>query len=131
MSALGLHRQGPTQGVETEHRVGPGHERHSGDRLLGNQIPVHRVAEGFVDAHAVDVHRQALGRAEQGRGGEAVIIDVGLKRIVLALADADAAEVVVQVIRQIQRLLALHVLAICGLYIRGYLIQWQAQAQQW
>ena len=95
MATLGLHRQGSAQGIESEHRVGAGHERHGGNGRLRNQIPVDGVAEGLVHAHTVDIDRQALGCAQERRGGESVVIDVELKGVIRALADVDAAEVIV------------------------------------
>jgi len=47
-----------------------------------------------------------------------------------ALAHVDAAEVVIQVVREIQRLLSLHVLAVGSLHVRWDLIHGQAEAAQ-
>src|ERR1700676_2755362 len=106
MAALGLDRQRSSQCVEPEYRIGAGHERHGGDRGFRYQIPVDGITEGFVHTHAVDVHRQAFGRTEQWRGGEAVVIDVQLKRVVSALAYVHATEVIVEIIAPPQGLLS-------------------------
>ena len=50
--------------------------------MFGKQVPVDRVAEGLVDAHAVLVDRQTLRRTEHRRGLEAAIQDVGLERVI-------------------------------------------------
>ena len=62
------------------------------DRDARNQVPADDVAEWLVHAHAVEIDRQALRRAEQRRRGEAAKVDVGLERVVLDLVDVDAAE---------------------------------------
>src|SRR6185437_5083608 len=78
----------------------------------------------------VDVHRQAFRGAEKRGRRESMVVDVELKRIVRALAHIDAAEIAVQIIRQTEPLLALHLLAIGGLHVRRYLIQRQAEASE-
>src|SRR6202044_3346038 len=130
VSALGLNRECAAQGVEPEHGIGARYERHGGDRRFRNQVPVDGVAEGLVQAHAVHIDRQALRRAEQGRGRESVVIDVQLKGIVGAFVDVDAAEVVVEIIGNAQGLLALQVRRVRGLHVRGDLVQRQSESGQ-
>ena len=86
MSALGLDRECAAQGIEAEHGVGAGHERHGGDRRSRNQVPIDGVAERLIDAHTVDVDRQAFRGAQQRRGREPVVVDVELKRDCPALS---------------------------------------------
>src|SRR5262249_27272027 len=82
---LHLQRQGAAQRVQTEHGVGPCENLHRVDRRERDQVPVDRVAEGFVDAHAVLVNGKTLRQPEERGGGEAAEVDVGLQRIVLGI----------------------------------------------
>ena len=59
-----------------------------------------------------------------------MIVDVPLKGIVGAFADVDAAECSVEVFGDLGTLRTLQVLTVCGLDIRGHLIQRQTEAQQ-
>ena len=93
-TVLGLDRQRSAEGVEPEHRVRAGHQIDPRDRRARDQIPVDDIAEGLVDAHAIEEHRQSLRRAENGRSGEATKVDVGLVRIALRGIGRDAAGVV-------------------------------------
>ena len=63
-----------------------------GDGDLGDEVPLDDVAEGLVLADAVEVDREASGRADERRGGIAAIVDVGLEGVVLVLVDVDAVE---------------------------------------
>ena len=63
---------------------------------VGDQVPVHRIAERLVDAHAVLVDRQALRRAQHRRGLEAAVEQVGLQGIVEIGVQIDAADPPVQ-----------------------------------
>ena len=58
--------------------------------FAGIEVPVHRVAEGIIEAGAVDVDRQALRRARDRRGDEAAVNDVRLEVIALNVADPRA-----------------------------------------
>ena len=59
----------------------PGISVDLGDRILGDQIPAHHVAERLILPHAVHIDRDALGRSEQRRSGVAAEIHVGLERV--------------------------------------------------
>ncbi len=127
VAVLRAHHQRAAERVEAEHRIGARHQRDFRDRGLRDQVPVHRVAERFVDAHAVDVDGQAFGRAEQRRRREAVVVDIELKRIRRALARGDAREVRVEVARKIERRLLFHRRVIGGLHGGRNLVQRQAE----
>jgi len=66
MSALCLYDQGAAQRIEPEHRIGAGLQRDRGDGRFGDQIPIHRISEGFIHPHSVRVHRQSLGVPSSG-----------------------------------------------------------------
>jgi hypothetical protein len=79
---------------------------HDGDRPDGSgrdQVPVDGVAERFVDAHAVLVDRQPLGRAGDGRSDKPAELDVRLKWIAGRVADEDSRYLLLQRIRDVQR----------------------------
>ena len=59
-TTLGADGQSTAQRVQTKHRVGARHQVNTGNRRMRQQIPVHRIAERFVDAHAVKINRQTL-----------------------------------------------------------------------
>src|SRR5262249_5845189 len=113
--------------VQSECGCGAGDQGYRGNGRWWDQIPVDDVAERLVDTYAVDVHRETLRGAEQRRSREAVIGNIELHRAGGAVADIDAAEVVVEVIGEIQRQLATHVRAVTGLYVGRYLIGRQAE----
>ena len=85
-TALGGKGEGAPQGVQAKER-GAGKEIDLGEGDIGDEIPVHGVAEDFVDPHAVLIHREALGCAEERRGGEAAEAHVALQRIALRIID--------------------------------------------
>src|SRR5712691_6159608 len=66
-AVLHLERERTAQRIETEDRVG-GQQIGAANRKIGHQVPVDRVAEGFVDAGAVLVDREAGRRSENRRG---------------------------------------------------------------
>src|SRR5262245_36258843 len=86
---LHLDRDGTTQRVEAEDRIAGKHVE-TPDRPLRDQVPVHGVAEDFVDAHAVLIDRYALRRAKGWTSLEAAELDLGLKRIDRKISDEDA-----------------------------------------
>ncbi len=104
-AALGPDRQRAAERVQTEQGVRTGNEVDRRDRGARDQIPVHRVAERLVDAHAVLVHRDPLRRAEQRRSAEPAISDVGLKGVALVFVDVYAGEPPAHEFRQIERVL--------------------------
>ncbi len=94
-AGLQSHRQRSTQGVQAEYRVGA-LERDRRDRLIGDQVPVDRVAEWLVEPRPIQIDRQALGVAGQRRGLETPIVQIGLERIVLRVAEGNACQLGVQ-----------------------------------
>src|ERR1700676_2341739 len=64
-AVLHLERERTAQRVETENRIG-GQQIGPANREIGHQVPVYRVAEGFVDACAVLVDGEA-GRGPENR----------------------------------------------------------------
>ncbi|MPN24114.1 hypothetical protein SDC9_171508 [bioreactor metagenome] len=103
-AALGADGQRPAQGVEAESRIRTGDQVDAGNRRMGNQVPVHGIAEGFVDAHAVDVDRQSLRGAEQRRGGEAAVVEVGLVGVALDFVDRHGRRLALQLLGDVQAL---------------------------
>ena len=90
---LDVHRA--AEGVEAEHRVGA-LEIDPVDGDVGDQVPVHRVAERLIEPNAVDIDREPLRGSLQRRSGEAVIEECRLKRIARSGIQADAADLLVQ-----------------------------------
>src|SRR6201999_780095 len=74
--------------------------------------------------------RETLGRSEKGRCRESVIVDVRLIRIVSALRNRDATEIVVEELGQIQRLLTLQLIGGGRLHIGRDLLQRQPYTGQ-
>ena len=116
-AVLGSHRQRAAQRVQAEQRVGARHQGQRCDRRLGNQVPADDIAERLVQAHAVEVDRQALRRAQQGRRGEAAEVDIGLERVVLHLVEMHAAQPPVEEAAQVDGMAALDLAAHGGLHI--------------
>ena len=85
---------GAPQRVETVDGVGAD-DVDARNGKIGHEIPIDRVAEGLIDAHAILVDREAFRRAEHGRRLEAAIKDVRLKRIVEIVIDVDRTQPVV------------------------------------
>ena len=95
-AALGPQGQCAAERVQSVERVGAGHDGDRVDRRPRDQIPVDDVAERLVDAHTVDIDRQALGRAEQRRRGKAAVVEVGLEGIALDFIDGDGADLALE-----------------------------------
>ena len=125
-----LYRQRATQRVQAEQRVGAGHQRDRGNRRFRDEVPAHHIAERLIQAHAVQINRQPLWRAQQGRRGKAAVIHIRLKRIVLHLIDVNAADVAVQKIRQAEAIAALQVGIGGRLHRRRNLLAREADARQ-
>ena len=89
-----LHAQGDgaALGVQSEHRIGAGNHLDASDREAGRHVPVHQIAEGLVQAHAVLIDRQPLGIAQHRRGVEAAKAQIGLQRIALIIGDRHRAK---------------------------------------
>ena len=130
-AALGGDGQCAAQGVEAEQRVGAGNQRDAGDGRLRQQVPVHDIAEGLVDAHAVLENRQSLGHAHQRRGGEAAEADVELVGVALRRIDIDAGRVLFQELGQVALLLLAQLAPSIGLHVGRHIAQRRAQAGQW
>ena len=120
--------QGGTQRVEAEHRIGSGNQGDRGDRILRDQVPVHDIAEWLVYSHTIDEYRQTLRCAEQRGRGEPAKIDVRLKRVVLAVIERDAAQVIVQILGKVLRFLSLDLGPGRGLDVCRNLADWNADA---
>ncbi len=101
-AVLHLHVDRPAQRVEAEGGI-VGHHGDRSDRGGRNQVPVDGVAERFVDAHAVLVHREPLRRAGDGGCDEAAKLHVGLEGIAGNFIDDDARHVFLQRIADVQR----------------------------
>ena len=89
-AVLRANRQCAAKCVQAEQRVRPGNQVQAGDGGRRDRIPADGVAERLVHADAVLIDRQAFGRPEQRRGGEAAEQHVGLKRAGLGIGDGDA-----------------------------------------
>ena len=107
---LHLHRQSAAERVQAEHGLRPGQHLHAIDCRHGNEIPIDRIAERIVDAHAVLIDGQSLRQSQERRCGETAKVEVGLQRVVLSMIDAHAAELPVQEVAQVERLRALQLL---------------------
>ncbi len=125
-----LYRQRATQRVQAEQRVGAGHQRDRGNRRFRDEVPAHHIAERLIQAHAVQINRQPLWRAQQRRRGKAAVIHIRLKRVVLHLIDVNAADVAVQKIRQAKAIAALQVGIGGRLHRRRNLLSRKADARQ-
>ena len=77
-----LDRHRAAERVQAEHRVGAD-DGDAVDGVVGQEVPVDDVAEGFVDAHAVLVDGEALRHAVDGRGLEAAVLQVALEHVAL------------------------------------------------
>jgi hypothetical protein len=76
--------------VQAEQRVRSGHQVDAGDGVARQQIPVHGIAEGLIEPHAVLVHGKTLRKAKQRRAREPAKLKIGLKRIRRRFVDVDA-----------------------------------------
>ena len=89
---------------------------------VGNEIPLHDVAERLVHAHAVLKDREADRLAEQWRRREAAVIDLRLIRVALNVVDVDALRRRIEEIGQVERSLLLDVLRREDLYVRWHFV---------
>src|SRR5262245_28270874 len=80
-AVLGAYGERAAQRVEAEDRIRSGDDVDASNGPRRDQIPVDRVPEPVVEAHAVKVDRQADRAAGQRRGQEAPIGDVVLPRV--------------------------------------------------
>ena len=96
---LHLHDHRATERIQPVQGIRAAEQAEACDRIHGHQIPVHRIAQGFVEPHAVLVDRQTHGQAEQRRCGIASIVEVGLQRIALGRVEMHTAEAPAEKIR--------------------------------
>src|SRR4030095_3937076 len=89
---------------------GAGNDVDARDGRLGNEIPVDGLPEPVVEAHAVQIHRQADGAAGQRRGQEAAVGQVVLPGVALVAVDVDGAEVAVERVRDVEQVLLVYCL---------------------
>ena len=109
-AVLHVHRQRAAHRVQAEQGVGAADQVNAVYSRFRQEVPVHRVPQRFVDAHAVLVHRHALGQAQQGRGGEAAVLYIRLQGIVLRVVVGDAGQVVPEIIGNIEALRTVDIL---------------------
>ena len=95
-----LQQHRPPQGVQAVDRIGNRHQLGRVDDAGGHEIPIDRVAEGFIDAHPVQKHGQSLRGAQQGRGGEPIEAQAGLQRIALLVGQGRARQLLGQHVGQ-------------------------------
>jgi hypothetical protein len=122
------HRHGAAQGVEPEQRTA-GQHIDAIDRNVGDHVPVHGIAERFVDTHAVLVNGEPLRGAQYRRSLEAAVENIGLEGICQSVVDVDAAQLRVQRARQIGRALSFEIGAVQALDIARNLVGIEAQAR--
>ena len=127
-AGLGLDRKNAAERVQAEHRIGARQQVRGGDRVARDQVPVHRVAERLVDAHAVDKHGQPLRQAEQRRSGEAAVHQVLLERIALRTVDAGAREAALEMLDHVARVALAQLRRAHALHRRGDVAQRRAEA---
>ena len=96
------------QCVQAERRV-VADDRHGGDGVARDDVPVHRVAEGFVDAHAVLVDGEALRAPADRRRVEAAVGDFRAHRVAGGVGDDDARHLLLQRLLDRRRAFALDV----------------------
>src|SRR6266446_10551471 len=104
-AALGVHDKRPSESIQPEDRIGARNEVDIRDGRLRNKIPVDRLPEPVIEAHAVQIHRQADGTAGQGRGQETAVGEVVLPGVTLVAVDVDGAEVAVERVRDAESVL--------------------------
>src|SRR5690242_6479364 len=79
-----LHRNRTTQRIQPKHRIGA-LDRGTRDRVLRNEIPIHRVPKRMIEPYTAGINRQPLRIAGQRRSFETAVKHIGLKRIVLSV----------------------------------------------
>ncbi len=129
-AGAGGHGQRTAERVEAVGGVGAGDQRDALERGLGNHVPADHVAEGFVDADAVQVDGQALRRAGDRRGAKAAVGEVGLEGAALDVVDVDTGEVARQVFGEGAGALAAQVVAADRLHRVRHQIAVHADARQ-
>ena len=100
-----LHRQidGAAKRIEAEDRI-IGEDVGAINGLRRDQIPVHRIAESFVDAHAVFIDSDALRPAFDRRSNEAAIIELLREIIAVGVDRNGAGDMLLQRIGHIRRI---------------------------
>ena len=99
---LHLHVDGSAQRIEAERGI-IGHDGDRPDRSGRDQVPIDGVAERFVDAHPVLVNRQSLRSTGDRRRNETSKLYVRHKWISGRVADDEARHVLLQGVRDVQR----------------------------
>ena len=122
-----VHGQRAAHRVQAEQGIGAADQVNAVYSRFRQEVPVHRVPQRFVDAHAVLVHRHALGQAQQGRGGEAAVLYIRLQGIVLRVVVGHAGQVVPEVIGNIEALRSIDILCRRRLYPVRYFFFRQAR----
>ena len=112
-----LHAQAQraAESVESERRIGAAHELHAVDGRDRHQVPVHGVAERFVEASAVDVYGNALREPQQRRGGVAAILQIRLQGVVLGIVQANAGEGAFEEVGKVEAERTIHLIGVGGL----------------
>ena len=106
---------GSTQGVESVEGIRSAEQTHAGDRASRYQVPVDRVAQGFIEAHAVLVDGESHGQAEQRRCGVASVVEIGLQRVALCGVDVDAPGMSGEVARNVRAAAGPEIVRVGGL----------------
>ena len=109
-AVLHLHRQRSAHRVQAEQGIGAADQVNAVDRRFGQQVPIHRVAQRPVDAHAVLVYRHALGKAQQGGNGITAVLYIRLQGVVLRVVVGDAGQVMPEIIGNIEALRTVDIL---------------------
>ena len=89
---LHLHDHRAAKGIQPIQGVRTAEKAEARDRIHRHEVPVHRIAQGLVEPHAVLVDRQAHGQTEQRRRSIASIVQIALQRIALGRVGVNSAE---------------------------------------
>ena len=100
---LHLDRQCAAGRIEAEQRV-VRHQGHARDRHLRDQVPIHDVAERFVDAVAVLIDGDPLRCARHRRGGKAAIVEIALELVAGLVTQGDKRQILHYAVQQRRRL---------------------------
>src|SRR4029077_11368138 len=100
-TALCVDRNGTTQGVQAEGRIGTRNQLDTRDGGLGDQIPVDYVAERLVDTDTILENGYALRCTEKRRCTEAAKADIRLEGIPLRRIRRESSGILLQVVRDV------------------------------
>ena len=118
------------EGIQAEKGIGARNEVHIGNGRLGNEVPGDRIPKPVVEAHAVQVYREANRAASQGRGQKAPVGDVVLPGIVLAGGEVDGPETTVEAVREIEQVLGRKVVGRERLHIPRVFLHRDAESRE-